>query len=174
MSIRAQLYRAMTVLFVVGTATTTNVASAQVLGPPNSNLSPSQMPVAPSLQVAQFNPSPILAELAVRPASEVVRKKHHLEMDATMADGRRVIVSFDLSGRLWEVEHADHDKHRFGDGPINPNSALESVRDAGFASTSVREVKRNHTVISAATRKNERVELHVDRSGTIYKQVWLR
>lgn len=144
-------------------------AKAQVLGPPASATAPQMAPASPA-----FNPKAALEALQLRQTGEITRKKHHQETEAVMADGRRVIVSFDLSGRLWEVEHADHDKRRFGDGPINSGAAVEAARSAGFSNPAVREVKRNHTTVSAMTRNGEPVELQVDRSGTIYKQVWVR
>ena len=36
------------------------------------------------------------------------------------------------------------------------------------------EVKKNHTVVRARTQKGEAVDLHVDRGGYIYKQIWVR
>jgi hypothetical protein len=146
-------------------------ATAQVLGPPPTASATGAPPVG---SAATFNPRTALEALQIRPVGELKRKKHHFETDAIMSDGRRVIVSFDLSGRLWEIEHAEHDKHRYGDGPINADSAVQAVRSAGFGNPSVREIKRNHTVVGAVTRNNEAVELHVDRGGVIYKQVWMR
>jgi hypothetical protein len=150
-------------------------AGAQVLGPAPQGGQAGGLSTAPAqISATPFDPRSVLAALQIRPVGEVVRKKHHIETEAAMADGRRVIVSFDLTGRLWEIEHAEHDKHRYGEGPINSASAADAVRVAGFGNPSVREVKRNHTVVGAMTQKNETVELHVDRGGVIYKQVWVR
>jgi hypothetical protein len=155
-------------------------AHAQVLGPAPqsgrgevSSTAPAQISPA-QVSATPFDARSALAALQMRPVGEVVRKKHHIETEAAMSDGRRVIVSFDLAGRLWEIEHAEHDKHRYGEGAVNGASAAEAVRAAGFTHSSVREVKRNHTVVGAMTQKNEPVELHVDRGGVIYKQVWVR
>ncbi len=146
-------------------------ATAQVLGPPPQAQAP-QTAAAPG--AAPFDARAALESLQLRPVGPLIRKKRHMEIDAAMADGRRVVVSFDLSGRLWEIEHAEHDKRRYGDGPVNTTAAMEAVRNAGFSNPTVRETKRHHTVVSATTRKGEPVELHVDQGGVIYKQVWVR
>jgi hypothetical protein len=54
-----------------------------------------------------------MSEMKLSPRSEFGRKKHHAEVDAVTADGRAVTVSFDLQGRIWEVEAGDHEKGRY-------------------------------------------------------------
>jgi hypothetical protein len=149
-------------------------ASAQVLGPP-----PERAPRASSEDPGPRNASAdwrtALAGLKLTPRSDLVRKKHHFEVDATTDDGRRVVVSFDLMGHLWEVEDEDHDKDRYGKSrPVDSAAAVQAAGRAGFADASAVETKKNHTVVRARTREGETVDLHVDRGGYIYKQVWVR
>jgi hypothetical protein len=91
-----------------------------------------------------------------------------------MADGRSVYVSFDRSGRLWEIEDAVHD--RDAAVPRNPARADYDrlAREAGFAPTGGFEEKRRHVEVDVLNRSGERLVLHIDRAGTIYKQVWPR
>jgi hypothetical protein len=148
-------------------------ASAQVLGPPSDRASrAASEDLAPRRALADWRTT--LAALKLNPHGDLVRKKHS-EVTATTADGRRVAVSFDLMGNLWEVEDENHDKHRYGESrPVDPAAAVQAAGRAGFAETSVVETKKNHTVVRARTREGEAVDLHVDRGGYIYKQVWLR
>jgi hypothetical protein len=152
-------------------------AAGQVLGPPPSA---AQTPIAAvPAPVPGVPPSTdwraSLAELNLAPRGDIVRKKHHMEVDATTSDGRRVVVSFDLMGRIWETEDESHDKNRYGDlRAIDPAVAVQAAARAGFAEPSAVEVKKNHTVVRARTQKGEAVDLHIDRGGYIYKQVWVR
>lgn len=152
-------------------------AAAQVLGPPPSAAPPpaSAVPAPPPGAQPSADWRASLAELKLTPRGDLVRKKHHMEMDAITSDGRRVVVSFDLMGRLWEIEDESHDKNRYGDfRTIDPAVAVQAAARAGFAEPSAGEVKKNHTVVRARTQKGETVDLHVDRGGYIYKQVWIR
>jgi hypothetical protein len=149
-------------------------ASAQVLGPPPDRAArvPSEVP-APRPTPADWRTT--LAGLRLTPQGDLVRKKHHSEVSATTSDGRHVIVSFDPMGHLWEIEDENHDKHRYGESrPVDPAAAVQAAGQAGFTEPSVVETKKNHTVVRARTREGEAVDLHVDRGGYIYKQVWLR
>jgi hypothetical protein len=143
--------------------------AAQVLGPPPTPAVGAPSPGAqPS---ADWRAA--LTELKLAPSGDVVRKKRHMEVDATTADGRRVLVSFDLTGRVWEIEDESHEKKRDG-RPVDPAAAVQAVARAGFAEPAAGEVKKNHTVVRARTQKGEAVDLHVDRGGYIYKQIWVR
>ncbi len=116
-----------------------------------------------------------LASLGLQPIGEAVRKRHHTEILARMADGRSVYVSFDLAGRLWEIEDADHDKERtLRQSQLSEQELFRAVRDAGFSPVAVVERKKRHAVVSARNRAGEVLELHVDLAGYIYKQVWPR
>lgn len=152
-------------------------AAAQVLGPPPNVAQPptagGPAPVPGVQPSADWRAS--LAELKLEPRGDIVRKKRHMEVDATTADGRRVVVSFDLMGRIWETEDGSYDKKRSRDSrPIDPAAAVQAAARAGFAEPSAIQIKKNHTVVRARTQKGEAVDLHVDRDGYIYKQVWVR
>lgn len=151
-------------------------ATAQVLGPPPSS-APVVVPVgpiAPSTTPA-VDWRAALAELKITPRGTLISKKHHMEVDATTQDGRRVIVSLDLAGRLWEIEDEYHDKSRYENSrPVDSSAAIQAAARAGFVEPVAVEVKKNHTVVRARNRKGEAVNLHVDRSGYIYKQIWVR
>jgi hypothetical protein len=174
MEIQTSIRRGLAIFLAGATISGATALSAQVLGPQPSvgpaTVAGRDLP-APA---TAFNPAPALADLQLRPVGDVTRRKHHYETEAVMSDGRRVVVSFDLSGRLWEVEHAEHDRRRAGGGPASADASLDAARAAGFLSASVLETKRHHTVVAAMTRKNEAVELHIDGNGAIYKQVWVR
>jgi hypothetical protein len=155
----------------------TGPAAAQVLGPPPSaaQAPTTGVPAPPPGVQPSADWRASLTELKLTPRGDLARKKHHMEMDAITSDGRRVVVSFDLMGRLWEIEDESHDKNRYGDfRAIDPASAVQAAARAGFAEPSAGEVKKNHTVVRARTQKGETVDLHIDRGGYIYKQVWVR
>lgn len=149
---------------------------AQVLGPPPS---PAPALAGPAPGAPATEPAgdwrAVLADLKLATRGAPIRKKHHMEVGASTEDGRAVIVSFDLAGRLWEVEDEHHDKKRSEDyRPVDPSAAVQAASRAGFGEAAPVEVKKHHTVVRARTKKGEAVDLHVDRSGYIYKQVWLR
>jgi hypothetical protein len=143
-------------------------ASAQVLGPP---------PVPP-VQTQPGQPAAdwrqTLTDLKLTPQGGLERKRRHSEVDAVTPDGRRVTVSFDPQGRIWEIEAEDHEKDRYGDRqPLDTGAAVEAVRRAGFQEPALQETKRHHSVVRARTDKGAIVDLHVDRGGVIYRQVWV-
>jgi hypothetical protein len=143
------------------------LAGAQVLGPP-----PSPRAEGPSSpQAADWRV--VLSDLKLTPRGELQRKKHHSEIDAVTGDGRRVSVSFDLQGRISEIEAEDHEKDRSERRTLDTQAAVEAVRRAGFQDPALRYVKRHHAVVQARTDKGAAVDLHVDRGGVIYKQVWV-
>jgi len=149
--------------------------AAQVLGPPPSAVQPTTAGNAAPGAPPSADWRAALTDLKLVPDGDVVRKKRHLEVDATTSDGRRVTVSFDLSGRVWEIEDESYEKKRSGDGrPIDSAAAVQAVARAGFAEPTAGEVKKNHTVVRARTQKGEAVDVHVDRTGYIYKQIWVR
>ncbi len=162
--------------FIVAALGSSGLATAQVLGPPPSNapvIAPGA-PIAPSTTPAA-DWRDTLAELKITARGNLISKKHHMEVDGTTADGRRVIVSFDPAGRLWEVEDEFHDKSRYENSrPVDPSAAIQATSRAGFTEPVAVEVKKNHTVVRARNRKGETVDLHVDRGGYIYKQVWVQ
>lgn len=144
-------------------------ASAQVLGPPPA--APEQ--TAPGEQSSQ--PLQTLRALGLTPIAPLTREAEHLETEARSADGRRLSVSFDLAGRLWEIEDADHDKDRVAEWrDLDPAAVERIVAGAGFTFRRIVDEKPHHLVVRAATRDGAQVALHVDRNGYIYKQIWLR
>ena len=164
-------HRLLGIPLVAGLIVLPALAGAQVLGPPPAQTPPVQALEGPSTA----NWRQAMADLKLTPRGEIERKKHHSEIEATTADGQRVTVSFDLQGRLWEIEAEDRIKPRHEDaGPVNTQAAIEAVRRAGYAEATLREMRRHHVVVAARTDKAEPVELHVDRNGTIYKQIWVR
>jgi YD repeat-containing protein len=145
-----------------------SVAPAQVLGPARSGLNP-------SAAAADSRPMEALRSLGLTPVTALSREREHLEIEATTADGRRLWVSFDLSGRLWEIEDANHDKDNVVEWrDLDADTVRRFVTDAGFGFGRVLEEKPRHVVVRATTRQGANVILHLDRNGYIYKQIWPR
>jgi hypothetical protein len=115
----------------------------------------------------------ILQSLNIIPIGAPVRKKHHTEILGRMPDGRTVYVSLDRSDRLWEIEDADYDKKSAVPRGLTRDDYARLAREAGFTPTGGFEQKRHHAELQVTNRRGERLELHVDLAGTIYKQVWL-
>ena len=115
----------------------------------------------------------ILQDLGLTPIGAPVRKKQHTEILARMPDGRMVYVSLDRSNRLWEVEDAEHEKKRAAPPGLTRDDYVRLAREAGFSPTGDFEQKRNHVELEVTNRRGERLELHMDLAGTIYKQIWL-
>jgi hypothetical protein len=115
----------------------------------------------------------ILQDLSITPIGAPVRKKHHTEILARMPDGRTVYVSLDRSDRLWEIEDAEHDKKSAVPRGLTRDDYARLAREAGFTPTGGFEQKRNHVELEVTNRRGERLELHIDLAGTIYKQIWL-
>ena len=144
-------------------------APAQILGPPP----------APAQQAATgtraADPLQTLRTLGLTPIAPLTRDEDHLETEARSADGRRLSVSFDLAGRLWEIEDADHDTDRVAEWrDLEPAAVERIVSGAGFTFRRIVEEKRRHVVVRATTREGDEVALHIDRNGYISKQTWLR
>ncbi len=51
---------------------------------------------------------------------------------------------------------------------------MEAARRAGFRDPAIQETRRRSTIVRAATAAGDRVDLHVDAAGWIYRQVWVR
>ncbi len=138
--------------------------SAQVLGP------------RPTVQEqhATADWRTVLAGLKLKPTGELVRRKHHSEVEAVTEDGRAVTVSFDRQGRIAEIEDETHERAERGATPPDGAAAVEAARRAGFRDPVVQETRRRSTIVRAATATGDRVDLHVDAAGWIYRQVWVR
>jgi hypothetical protein len=102
------------------------------------------------------------------------RKKRHIEIPARDADGRDVIASLDLYGRIWEIEDADHDKKRVPVQVTTETQAAEIVRLAGYGTAKSVERRKHHFEVLTTSSNGEPLELHVDMSGRIYKRLWVR
>jgi hypothetical protein len=103
-----------------------------------------------------------------------LRKKHHIEILAQTREGRKLYVSFDREGRLWEIEDAAYDRDAARPKGLGPDDYLRLAREAGFAPTGGIEERRRHVEVEASNRAGEALTLHIDRAGIIYKQVWRR
>ncbi len=144
-------------------------ASAQVLGPAQ----PASMAGAGAPGMSE--PIETLRRLGLTPVTPIAREDEHLEVEATTGDGRRLSVSFDLSGRLWEIEDERHDKDHVAEWrDIDADTIRRLVTEAGFGFGRVLEEKPRHLVLRATTRDGAGVVLHMDRNGYIYKQIWPR
>lgn len=145
-------------------------ASAQVLGPAY----PGRDAALAGTSTAS-RPIETVRELGLTPVTSLSREEEHLEIEAIAADGRRLWVSFDLAGRLWEIEDADHDMDRVAEWrALDAAAARRFITQAGFGFGRVLDEKPRHIVVSATTREGVDVVLHLDRNGYIYKQIWPR
>jgi len=115
----------------------------------------------------------ILQDLGLTPIGAPVRKKQHTEVLARLPDGRTVYVSLDRSNRLWEIEDAEHQKNSAVPRGFTRDDYARLAQEAGFSPTGDFEQKRNHVELEVTNRRGERLELHMDLAGTIYKQIWL-
>jgi hypothetical protein len=131
-------------------------------------------PPAPTVRQAQDEIPAVLRRLGLTAVDAPVTKKHHIEVLARMADGRSVYVSFDRAGRLWEIEDAAHDRDAATPRNLSRADYDRLAREAGFTPTGVVEEKRRHVEVEVLNRAGERLALHIDRAGVIYKQVWAR
>ncbi len=102
------------------------------------------------------------------------RKKRHIEIPARDADGRDVIASLDLFGRIWEIEDADHDKKRVPVQVTTDLQAADIIRQAGYGVARSVERRKHHYEVLTTSSSGEPLELHVDMSGRIYKRLWVR
>jgi hypothetical protein len=133
---------------------------------------PAAIPTATSLTadgIASF-----LRSLALTPVGEPERKRKHIEIPARTAAGRDVIVSLDRFGRLWEIEDAEHDNKRV---PVRLNSTAEAdqaLRKAGYTPQGEIERRKHHFEVLALNSRGEMVEVHMNLSGHVYRQEWLR
>jgi hypothetical protein len=150
----------------------TELMLAPLPGAASTALSPTATPPA-AVPPERTGIPAILRDLSLTPIGAPVRKKHHTEILARMPDGRTVYVSLDRSDRLWEIEDAEHDKKSAVARGLTRDDYTRLAREAGFKPTGGFEQKRNHVELEATNRRGERLELHIDLAGTIYKQIWL-
>jgi uncharacterized protein (DUF2249 family) len=147
-------------------------AHAQVLGPAPA---PEQVTLRnPDGSTRSFDPGVTLNELKLKAVGPMERHRRHFSTDAQMEDGQRVHVTFDMLGRIAEIERAEFEPSRTAPPIADPQPILAKVQEAGFGNPVMSELKRGHAVVRATNQKNEPVELHVDNAGTIYRQIWVR
>jgi hypothetical protein len=115
-----------------------------------------------------------LAALQLTPMGPPVRKKRHTELMARMSNDRTVYVSFDRFGRIAAIEDAVHDKPAVAARALSRDDYLDIARRAGFAPLDELEARKHHVELLSRNRAGELIELHIDRAGSIYKQVWVR
>lgn len=132
-----------------------------------------QTAAAPAVSPERSGLSAVLQRLDLVPIGAPVRKKHHTEILARTKDGRTVYVSFDRSDRLWEIEDANHDKEAAVARGLARPDFVRLASEAGFTPTGVFEQRPRHVELEATNRRGERLTLHMDLAGIIYKQVWL-
>ncbi|MFN3349528.1 hypothetical protein [Pseudorhodoplanes sp.] len=150
---------------------TASAAPAQILGPQSANPAlASPATLAPAIDAAKT-----LAPLGLTPQGKVYAKKKHSEVTAITKEGRPVRVEFDWAGRVKSVTDANHRKGGTAGAVVpGPDRLASLVQAAGFEPLGLAETKRHHAVMRARNRQGETLELHIDASGVIYKQVWLR
>ncbi len=147
-------------------------ASAQVLGPAPA---PEQVTLRNADgSTRSFDPGAALTELKLKAVGPIERHRRHFATEATMEDGQRVHVTFDMLGRIAEIERAEFEPSRTAPPIADPKAILEKAVAAGFSNPVMSELKRSHAVARATNQKNEPVELHIDNAGTIYRQIWVR
>jgi len=116
----------------------------------------------------------ILKDAGLTAMGEPVRHPKHIEIPARTGTGKTVIVSLDRFGRLDEIEDAERDRERRPAQSIGPADAERIAREAGYTIREAPEQRKHHFEILATNAKGETLELHMDFSGNIYKQVWVR
>jgi len=116
----------------------------------------------------------ILKDAGLTAMGEPVRHPKHIEIPARTGTGKNVIVSLDRFGRLDEIEDADRDRDRRTAQSLGPADAERIAREAGYTIREAPEQRKHHYEILATNAQGETLELHMDFSGKIYKQVWVR
>lgn len=95
---------------------------------------------------------------------DVDRKNDHYEVEAYDSNGVEVELHIDFTGRITRVEMDD---------PTYDEAGLRQiVESAGYAWRGDIDRKKKHYEVEAVNGHGERVELHVDYSGEIYKEKW--
>lgn len=102
------------------------------------------------------------------------RKKRHIEIPTRSADGRNVIASLDLFGRIWEIEDAEHDNKTVPVQLTSETQAANVITQAGYSTPRAIERRKHHFEVLTTSRSGEPMEIHVNLAGHIYKRVWVR
>jgi hypothetical protein len=103
-----------------------------------------------------------------------VRHRKHVEIPARTATGTEVIVSLDRLGRLWEIEDAEHDNKNVPVRLTSIADAERALRQAGYKPRGEIERRKHHFEALVTNPRGEVVEVHMNLSGHVYKQTWLR
>lgn len=151
-----------------------------------ANVTPAQLPAVGGFRGPQDDPrigaaldrdaiARVIQQAGLTGMGEPVRHPKHIELPARTAAGKLVIVSLDRFGRLDEIEDADHDKKRISESQaISMTEVDRLARQAGYSPREPVERRKHHFEIVATGPKGEMMEVHMDLSGNIYKQIWIR
>lgn len=115
-----------------------------------------------------------IERLGLKAIDPPLRKRHHIEVLAQTAEGRKLYVSFDRDGRLWEIEDATYDRDSATPRNLAAADYERLAREAGFSPVGSGEERRRHVELEVRNRAGEPLTLHIDKAGVIYKQVWRR
>lgn len=154
------------------------LAPATALVPPA--LPPASVPAGPAVggrTLPEVTPAQIQVVLKAQGLTQIgvaERKKRHIEVRTRDADGRDVIASLDLFGRIWEIEDADHDNKRVPVRITTDAQAANMARQAGYGEPGSIERRKHHYEMLTTNSSGEHLEVHLDLSGHIYKRVWIR
>ena len=127
---------------------------------------------APEITSAQIQA--VLKAQGLTQVGVAERKKRHIEVRTRDGNGRDVIASLDLFGRIWEIEDADHDNKRVPVQITADTQAASITRQAGYGEPRSIERRKHHFEVLTTNSSGEYLEVHVDLSGHIYKRVWVR
>jgi hypothetical protein len=95
---------------------------------------------------------------------DVDREDNHYEVEAFGPNGVEVELHIDFTGNIRRVEMDD---------PTYDEAGLRRiVETAGYEWRGDIDRKKKHYEVEAVNTRGERVELHVDYSGEIYKEKW--
>ncbi|MBL0935560.1 MAG: hypothetical protein IBJ07_12520 [Rhizobiaceae bacterium] len=95
---------------------------------------------------------------------DVDRKDDHYEVEAFGPDGAEVELHIDFTGSIRRIAMDD---------PTYDEAGLRQiVESAGYEWRGDIDRKKKHYEVEAVNARGERVELHVDYSGEIYKEKW--
>ncbi len=95
---------------------------------------------------------------------DVDRKKDHYEVEAFGPNGAEVELHIDFTGNIRRIAMDD---------PTYDDAGLRQiVENAGYEWRGDIDRKKKHYEVEAVNAYGERVELHVDYSGEIYKEKW--
>jgi hypothetical protein len=98
------------------------------------------------------------------------RKKRHFEATARDRGGERVELHLHDDGEVKVEAENEGPRGELREGDLDERAVRRIVEDAGYVFIGGIERKKKHVEVLAENRQRERVELHVDRNGEIYKE----